>query len=184
MQSNIKAFFKYFLISLGVLALDHGTKYLATLFLKGEPPWPPGWDFFYFSYAENYHMAFSFSAFNMVWVNILGLIATGLVVFYLWRYAGSAALPAWGMALILGGALGNLSERFITGFRALAETGVFKGYVVDFISFDWPDWLFFYRWPTFNIADSAVTVGITLFIIYTLFFEQREEHSASAKNGD
>lgn len=184
MQSNTKAFFKYLLISLGVLALDHGTKYLATLLLKGEPPWPRGWDFFYFAYAENYHMAFSISAFNMIWVNVLGLIATGLVVFYLWRYASSAALPAWGMALILGGALGNLGERFLTGFRNMAETGTFRGYVVDFISFDWPDWLFFHRWPTFNIADSAVTVGIILFIIYTLFFEQNESGTTPEKISD
>jgi len=182
--SNIKAFLKYLLVSIGVLILDHLTKYLATVYLKDSPPWPRGWTFFYFHYAENYHMAFSISSFSMVWVNLLGLVATGLVMFYLWRYARSARLPAWGMALILGGAFGNLSERFITGFRAMSQTGVFKGYVVDFISFDWPDWLYFYRWPTFNIADSAVTIGITLFIIYTLFFEHRPTKPVIDTNGN
>jgi len=184
--SNFRSFLKYLLISIGVLIIDHFTKYLATVYLKNAPHWPRSWNFFYFQYAENYNMAFSITAISMVWVNLLGLVATCLVIFYLWRYAaGPAKLPAWGMALILGGAFGNLIERFITGFRAMANTGVFKGYVVDFISFDWPDWLYFYRWPTFNIADSAVTIGITLFIIYAIFFEPREATAnASSKNGN
>lgn len=185
MPLRYKSFLKYLLISVGVLILDHLTKYLAAIFLKNAPPWPRGWTFFYLHYAENYHMAFSISAISMVWVNLLGLVATCLVLFYLWRYAGgSEKLPAWGMALILGGAFGNLIERFATGFRAMADTGIFRGYVVDFISFDWPDWLYFYRWPTFNVADSAVTIGITLFMIYSIFVEPRRAVEITTPNSD
>ena len=173
MQPKYKAFLNYLAISATVLLLDHVTKFFARVYLENAAPWPRGWTFFYMHYVENYNLAFSISAFSMVWVNIFGLIATGLVIFYLWHYAGNSPLPALAMSLILGGALGNLGERLLTGFQHYGQTGIFKGYVVDFISFDWPDWLYFYRWPTFNLADSAVTLGIVFFIIYTLFFEHR-----------
>jgi signal peptidase II len=68
-----------------------------------------------------------------------------------------------GLAFILGGAFGNIPERLI------------RGYVVDFISFDWPDWLYFTRWPTFNIADTAVNVGMILYLGYVFFIEGKEE---------
>jgi len=174
-QPKYKAFLNYLAISASVLLLDHVTKFLAKVYLENAAPWPPGWTFFYMHYVENYHMAFSISIFNMAWVNIFGLLTTGLVAFYLWRYAGdgNSRIPALAMSLIFGGALGNLSERLLTGLHHYGQTGIFKGYVVDFISFDWPDWLYFYRWPTFNLADSAVTLGIVFFVIYTLFFEHR-----------
>ncbi len=65
-------------------------------------------------------------------------------------------------ALIVGGAVGNLIDRV---FRA--EDGLFSGAVVDFIDLGW--------WPVFNIADSAIVVGVVAFVLLTFF----GEHGAS-----
>jgi signal peptidase II len=68
------------------------------------------------------------------------------------------ARDAWTIAaltLVLGGALGNLSDRF---FRS---PGVLRGHVVDFVRVGW--------WPVFNVADSCVTIGAVILIVRSLF---------------
>ena len=170
---------RYLGITLVVVLLDHGTKYWAMAVLKGRPAWPHGWTLFRFDYAENYNMAFSMSFIPMPLVNALAIGAMGLLFYLLWEYKDKHPLPSIGLALILGGAFGNIPERLI------------RGYVVDFISADWPDWLFFTRWPTFNIADSAVNIGMVLYLGYVFFVEGKKkktevsetEQSASSLNG-
>ncbi|MBS2038192.1 signal peptidase II [bacterium] len=73
---------------------------------------------------------------------VAGGIVSGLLLRALPRMAQGHPVPALAYALILGGAIGNLIDR-----------GCY-GYVIDFIDFHW--------WPVFNLADSAITVGITL----------------------
>jgi len=149
------------LVALGLFGLDHWTKALVTEHLKGQPPWPEGWNLIYFHYAENYHMAFSLTLLKMPLVNILAVLASIFVLYYLWKYKDLSWMPSLGMAGILGGALGNLTERFS------------QGYVVDWISTEWPDWLFFQRWPSFNVADASIFCGIVLYLVYSFFFEER-----------
>ena len=60
-----------------------------------------------------------------------------------------------GLALVLGGALGNLVDRF------LRAPGFLRGHVVDFVSVGW--------WPVFNVADACITVGGVLLVIRTLW---------------
>jgi len=160
---DIKQLSKYLGLSALMVALDHSTKYWAIVALKGHPAWPHGWTLFRFDYAENYDMAFSMSWLPMPIVNLLAIGAMGLLLYLLWYYKDKHPLPSIGLALILGGAFGNIPERLI------------RGYVVDFISADWPDWLFFTRWPTFNVADSAVNVGMALYLIYVFFIEGRHK---------
>jgi len=150
------------IITLVVVVLDHATKYWAIVALKGKAYWPKGWTFFRFDYAENYDMIFSMKILPMPLVNALAIVAMGMLFYLLWQYKDQHALPSIGLAMILGGAFGNIPERFI------------RGYVVDFISFDWPNWLFFTRWPTFNIADSAVNVGMLLYLYYVFFIEAKQ----------
>lgn len=66
---------------------------------------------------------------------------------------------ATGLALILGGAVGNVIDRLV------------HGHVVDFILFYYQEW----AWPAFNVADSAITIGVALVIIDSLFFERNRE---------
>lgn len=78
----------------------------------------------------------------------VALVATAVILALLWRSAGARLFSA-GLALILGGALGNLWDR------------ITLGHVVDFLDFHVMGW----HWPAFNVADSAITVGAALVII-------------------
>lgn len=153
---------KYLSITALLVVLDHGTKYWAIAALKGKPYWPADGDLFRLDYAENYNMIFSMSFIPMPIVNALAIAAMGLLFYLLYQYKDQHPLPSIGLAFILGGAFGNIPERLI------------RGYVVDFISFDWPDWLFFTRWPTFNIADSAVNIGMILYLGFVFFIEGKQ----------
>ena len=86
---------------------------------------------------------------------ILSLVALAVVGAIIWlgRRLDSVGW-AIGLGLVLGGALGNLTDRI---FR---EPGPLRGHVVDFISVGW--------WPVFNLADSAVVCGAVLLVLLTL----------------
>ena len=78
----------------------------------------------------------------------LGALAAVFIVWML-RSHGGQRLFSWALALILGGALGNVVDRLM------------HGHVVDFVQLHWRDWYF----PSFNIADSAITIGAILLIV-------------------
>jgi signal peptidase II len=85
---------------------------------------------------------------------LIGAAALGIVGLLVWQGgAVSTRTGAVALGMILGGALGNLSDRAFRG------DGFFDGAVVDFIDVQW--------WPVFNVADSAVVVGAVLLVIAT-----------------
>jgi signal peptidase II len=90
----------------------------------------------------------------------VAVIISIAIVWYQWSLPkrGCRTL-ATGLALILGGAVGNVIDRLL------------HGHVVDFILFYYEEW----AWPAFNVADSAITVGVALVIIDSLFFERNRE---------
>jgi len=96
--------------------------------------------------------AFSFLAGADGWqrwfFTILALGVSGFIVWMLSRH-GHQRLFSWALTLILGGALGNVIDRFI------------HGHVIDFVLVHYGDWFF----PAFNLADSAITVGAVLLIV-------------------
>jgi signal peptidase II len=79
----------------------------------------------------------------------LSLVALGAIVLYARRLPATAALPQAALALILGGALGNLIDRGA------------HGYVTDFVHVYWKQ----YSWPDFNVADSAISTGVCLLLL-------------------
>lgn len=106
----------------------------------------------FFSLVERYNTGISFSLFATdhatgpwVFAALAALIALGLLV---WLSQTAERLPAIGLALVIGGAIGNVIDR------------VRIGAVMDFLLFYWRDW----AWPAFNLADSAVTIGVALLI--------------------
>jgi signal peptidase II len=136
-----------------VLALDVITKVLAVkLLIPGQPVSIIG-DTVTWTLVRNSGAAFSMAT-SYTWV--LTLIATGVVIgiFFMGRRLVS---PWWavGLGMILGGALGNLMDRF---FRS---PGPLQGHVVDFLSIGW--------WPVFNVADPAVVGGAILLVALSLF---------------
>jgi signal peptidase II len=102
--------------------------------------------------VHNTGAAFSFLAGASGWQRYffigLGLVAAGFIIWMLKKYPAQT-LFCLAVTLIMGGALGNVIDRLL------------HGYVVDFIQVHWGGWYF----PSFNIADSAITVGAALLIL-------------------
>jgi signal peptidase II len=143
-------------LSLLVIVLDLGSKYLADSLLTYANPVPllPVFDLTLF---YNTGAAFSFLAGAGGWQRWLFVaIAMGMSAFLLhWMYRTprSHYLLGVGLALVLGGALGNLYDRTV------------HGHVVDFISLHWEGYYF----PAFNIADTAITLGTIALLVDMLF---------------
>jgi signal peptidase II len=145
------------LIAFVVYLLDQLTKIIVVANLTpGESPKILG-GLIYFSLIRNPGAAFSMAT-GMTWV--LAVIAV-IVVVVIIRIATRLRSVWWAVSLglILGGALGNLTDRI---FRS---PGFFRGHVVDFISVFGPDGQYF---PIFNVADSAITVGGILLVLTAL----------------
>jgi len=136
-----------------VLALDVITKVLAVRWLTPGQPVSIIGDTVTWTLVRNSGAAFSMAT-GYTWV--LTLVATGVVVGIFWM--GRRLVSPWwalGLGMILGGALGNLVDRF---FRS---PGPLRGHVVDFLSIGW--------WPVFNVADPAVVGGAILLVALSLF---------------
>jgi signal peptidase II len=134
-----------------VILLDQITKIvMSKLFVYGESR--PVTSFFNLVMAHNKGAAFSFLAAESGWqrhlFTVLGIAAALFIIFLLKRHAGQK-LFCWALALILGGAIGNVIDR------------VAYGYVIDFLDFYIGGW----HWPAFNVADSAIVLGAGLFVL-------------------
>jgi len=87
----------------------------------------------------------------------LSILLSGLLFWYLWNEKDNHILIRLSLSMILGGAIGNLIDR------------IFFGEVVDFLDFMVRD----YHWYIFNIADSAVTVGMSIFLYFSFFIQPK-----------
>ena len=139
-------------IALGVLALDQITKELVrqSLPLGGGPELVPG--LFSLTRVENTGGAFGILRDGGELVRWFFLLASGgapLLLWFLARSPGRGTAFLWGAALVSGGALGNLVDR------------LFFGRVTDFLDF----YVDGRHWPAFNLADSAITLGVFLILI-------------------
>jgi signal peptidase II len=140
-------------VGAAVIALDVLTKCLVVAHIEpGDPVHLIG-DLVTLKLVRNPGAAFSMAT-GMTW--LLTIIAVAVVIGVI-RMARRLRSPWWalGLGLVLGGAIGNLIDRF---FRS---PGPLRGHVVDFVSVGW--------WPVFNVADSAVVCGAILMIALTLF---------------
>ena len=143
-----------------VIALDQFTKALILSSVPlGTVAWKWGGDFFWLTHQRNTGVAFSLG--NGLpevvrhWLFIVVPLAVlAFVAVYTWRDKTLTLLQRWGLGLILGGGLGNIVDRI---FRPDG--------VVDFLSFQLYGFLGMERFATFNVADSAVTVGGALFVL-------------------
>jgi signal peptidase II len=101
--------------------------------------------------------------FQAVAFAVVSLLALALIAAYAYRLPASHRLPQLGLALIMGGAIGNLIDR------------ARLGYVIDFVDVYWGP----HHWPAFNVADSAISVGVALLILDILRSPQQERAARS-----
>lgn len=139
-------------VALVILVLDLVTKIVVVATIDPQRPVQIIGDTVTLRLVRNSGAAFSFAT-GYTWV--LTIVAAAVVVGII-RFSSRLRSAWWavGLGLVLGGALGNLVDRF---FRS---PGPLRGHVVDFVSVGW--------WPVFNVADSAVVCGAILLVALTV----------------
>ena len=157
----------HFLIALFVLALDRATKWTIAhrLSLHDSIPVIPG--FFRIIHAENPGAAFGIfadspSQWKVGLLILFSIVALLIVSLLLWNNSHRMTSTGIGLALILGGAVGNLWDRLVSQ------------HVVDFLLF----YVGRHQWPAFNVADSAIVVGAGLLVFEILFAKSPSRQSA------
>ena len=148
----------HFLIALAVVFLDRAAKWVVSknISLHDSVQVIPG--FFRLTHVENRGAAFGLfaespSEWKIAVLVLFSIVALVIVSALLWRNSHSMSATGVGLALILGGALGNLWDRLVSGR------------VVDFLLF----YIGQYQWPAFNVADSAIVIGAGLLVVEILF---------------
>ena len=143
-----------------IVALDQWSKWAIKTSFQLYESKPVIQDIFHFTYVTNDGMAFglSFPGGKHILL-VMTILLTGFIVGFLWKEKDGHPLVKYGLALILSGAIGNLIDR------------LFYGKVVDFLDVMVGN----FHWYIFNVADSAVTVGMVLFIIHSFLIEESSE---------
>jgi signal peptidase II len=117
-------------------------------------------NFFHIVHVRNQGAAFGFladSSFRLPFFITVALVAAVAIIWYLHQLRADQRLLQFALSLIFAGAIGNLIDR------------IRIGEVIDFIDVHW----YQYHWPAFNVADSAISVGVALLLI-DLWREERE----------
>jgi signal peptidase II len=149
-------------IAAAVLVADRVTTSLALHHLHGvQHIWGP------FGLALNFNSGFAFSLFSGRAVLVTVLLCLGVAVLAWVVSLARTRLEAIGGGLVLGGAAGNLSERLVSDGH--------YGQVPDFITLT--------HWPTFNVADAAVTVGVIVVAATLLLVRDSRQVVAQAQSG-
>ena len=159
-------------VSFGVLAADRATKFAIEHYTSELFRFPIFSDIVILVHNQNPGIAFGvFSNSSSPWLAPLLLVSSALVIALLvWLLATGRAggsLAHAGLALILGGAAGNAFDRLI------------HGGVTDFLEVR----LGTYRWPAFNVADSAISIGAVLVLVELLFGGRHRSDSAERDRG-
>jgi signal peptidase II len=135
-------------------------------------------DFFRLTYIENPGMAFGLDFGWKPLFSILSIVASIGIIVFLYNQRRESFGFRLSLGLILGGAVGNLIDRVFYGV-IFGEGRIFQGRVVDFLDVDFFDLnIFGYqitRWPVFNVADAAVTIGVVMLL---LFHRTVEHHNS------
>ncbi len=153
------------LLSLAIVVVDQATKVYVMETMRLHESIPVITNLFSITYIRNPGAAFGFlssssSSFRFVFFGLTSIFAVGLLGMILVRMPKDDWMGRLSVAGILGGAIGNLLDRLR------------YGEVIDFLDF----YINGYHWPAFNVADSAITVGV-VFLILHFALEKESEHS-------
>lgn len=166
---STRRFIAWLVVALVIVIIDQGTKWAVIEWIDKFGRVPIN-SFINLTHQQNEGAAFSLLADAGGWQRwffvVLSAVVSVVIVVWLWRIRteGPLVLMA-GLSLVLGGAVGNLVDR------------ARLGYVTDFIQVWFGNWAF----PSFNVADSAITVGAALLIIDALFISGRETNKKGSE---
>lgn len=157
-------------IILGSVFLDQLTKWLAVVYLQGEPSFPLWKDVLHLTFVKNEGAAFGMLSDHRWVFMIVSTVAIIGIAVYLFRFPPKSRYVQITLSMIIGGGIGNMIDRFLLG------------YVIDFIDFT------LINFAVFNVADSFVTVGAFMlmgYLIRDLILEIRNDKAKkNAENGE
>ncbi|MCC2545742.1 lipoprotein signal peptidase [Hymenobacter sp. BT175] len=197
-------YWKYYLVALLVILIDQLSKWAVHHYMQpgmaGEIPLIGDWAKLH--YTLNPGMAFGvelpppYGKVLLTSFRILAMFGISYYIYYLWKRRAVSGL-LWSVALILGGAMGNLVDSIFYGIiydnaPFGAPTPWFHGQVIDMLYLDlyegflpasWPlvGGMHLSLWPIFNIADSAIFIGVALILLNQTRFFQTQDDDAVAK---
>lgn len=154
------------IVSALVLALDQGTKYLVARRFVLHESLTVVENFFHLTYVRNKGAAFGIladSAFRVPFFITVSILAAAGILWYLSRARAQQKWLQFALCLIFAGAVGNLIDR------------IRFGEVIDFLDVHW----YQHHWPAFNVADSAISVGVGILLI-DLWLEERRKKKEGA----
>lgn len=165
-MSNWKIRSQYLLISIAVFLLDQISKRVVVQAMAQHQTVEVVRDFLNISYIHNRGAVFgigsTFATPYLSWMlSLLSVVSLIVILVYFLRVNATNRRLYSGLALILGGATGNLFDRLK------------NGYVVDFIDVHW----FQHHWPTFNLADSAICIGVGLLLLSMASTPEHNSHA-------
>lgn len=189
---------KYFILALVIIIIDQASKLLVHKYMYLHQEINVIGDWFRLHYLLNPGMAFGIrwnNEFGKLALTAFRIAAMFGIGYYLWKMARRNAHPGflWCMALILGGAVGNVIDSMFYGVvlnnhPPESPTPWFHGQVIDMLFFPifdlyWPDWVpfvggdyFLFFSPVFNIADSSIFVGVVVILFcQRIFFKEKTE---------
>ncbi|WP_085992456.1 signal peptidase II [Oceanobacillus senegalensis] len=155
--------FWYYIIALIIIGIDQWTKWIVVTSMEIGESLPIIDGFFYLTSHRNQGAAWGILQGQMGFFYVVTVIVVIGVIYYMQKYAKSDKWLALGLGLILGGAIGNFIDR------------LFRQEVVDFFDF----YIVTYNFPIFNIADSALTVGVIFVILATILDEVQKGKNKS-----
>lgn len=205
MKPHDTKIYRYFILALIVIVIDQTSKLLVYKYMYLHQEINVIGEWFRLHYLLNPGMAFGIrwnNEFGKLALTAFRIAAMFGIGYYLWKMASKKAHPGflWCMALILGGAVGNVIDSIFYGVILNnhppdSPTPWFHGQVIDMLFFPildfyWPEWVpfvggdyFLFFSPVFNIADSSIFIGVVVILIcQRIFFNEKSEKTAQIES--
>jgi signal peptidase II len=139
------------------------------------------------TYIENPGMAFGIDIGPKMFLTIFTILASLVILYYIFKHRHDSFLLRLALAFILAGALGNLIDRTFYGL-IYGYAPLFHGRVVDFVQVEFWDFTFlgktYTTWPIFNVADVSVTLGFLIIIFFNKKIFKEEEETPADDSAD
>lgn len=153
----------YYFIALAIIILDQVTKWLVVQHMEIRESIPLIENVLYLTSHRNAGAAFGILQ-GQLWLFVIAtIVVVGVVTYYIQKYTKDQKWFGVSLGLVLGGAIGNFIDRLL------------QGAVVDFIDV----YIFAYNFPIFNVADSALVVGVIMLMIHVFLEEKKEKKRKS-----